>query len=55
MYTWNKKTGETIRKWEQDEREQREAQMQSGKPLTLSESLKESFFSRAKEGGVLIP
>ena len=55
MYTWNKKTGETIRKWEQDERERREAQMQSGKPLTLSESLKESFFSRAKEGGVLIP
>ena len=55
MYTWNKKTGETIRKWEQEERKQKEARMRSGKPLTLSESLKESFFSRAKEGSVLIP
>ena len=55
LYTWNKKTGEAFRRWEHEERQQKLARLRLDKPLTLSESLKESFFARAKEGNILVP
>jgi hypothetical protein len=55
MHTWNQKTGETIRQWEKKEQEEMERRRQSGRKPTMSEELKERFFMRAREGGVLIP
>jgi hypothetical protein len=55
MYTWNQKTGQTIRQWEKEEQEKIRILERSGRKLTMTEELKEKFYLRADQGGVVKP
>ena len=55
MYTWNQKTGKTIRQWEKQEQEALDKREQSGRLPTMAEEMKEKFFVRTTTGGVVVP
>ena len=55
MHTFNQKIGKTIRQWEQQEQMKIIERKRSGRTITMSEELKEKFYLRSVNGGVLIP